>query len=124
MVQLWYNSMALAMGVHFHSPCHRLEILHHCWCTYVAGVCMCSCVGGCALHTHVLAPGLELCSECICAYCSQTLVSNVCPCCSFLQHHKYMCAVRCSRGILCIAVSPLHHHNILHGTDLAVLIAL
>lgn len=37
----------------------------------------------------------ELCSECICAYCSQTLVSNVCPCCSFLQHHKCVCVCVC-----------------------------
>ena len=54
-----------------------------------------ACVWVRALHTHVLASSSELCSECICAYCSQTLVSNVCPCCSFVQRRDRACVCVC-----------------------------
>lgn len=65
-----------------------------CVCVFDSGLIV--CVWVCALHTHALAFSSELCSECICAYCSQTLVSNVCPCCSFARRHRRACACACA----------------------------
>ena len=68
-----------------------------------------ACVWVRALHTHVLASSSELCSECICAYCSQTLVSNVCPCCSFVQRRDRACVCVCvfECVLLCVCVCVL-----------------
>ncbi len=100
------NSMKTGQIYRWKSHCHHCVIrLHlHCrrthWSVRVFDSVLIVCVWVRALHTHVLASSSELCGECICAYCSQTLVSNVCPCCSFVQHRKCVCACVC----VCVCV--------------------
>lgn len=100
-------------------PCHRcvIRLYLHCrrthWSVRVFDSVLIVCVWVRALHTHVLASSSELCSECICAYCSQTLVSNVCPCCSFVQHRKRVC-VCCFHVLFCAFSVSMQHQKYLH----------
>lgn len=68
-----------------HNTIERRDCYLHCGYTWLERTCarptLCSsCV--CAAYSCARLQHRGLCSECICAHCSQTPVSNICPCCS------------------------------------------
>lgn len=91
-------------------PCVFIAVVRG-WCVREFDSVLIVCIWVCALHTHVLASSSELCSECICAYCSQTLVSNACPCRSFVQHCKCMFVCACVRAAVFVYVYVCFFHE-------------